>query len=234
MDLLNLLLGAPHWKEPEIHCQSCQTCGIFRELLKPRDSWPVYTESFAPRRVAPPPVCIYEPDGQGGCEYYKADIPPRFILFDNFRDRVYPAPGSVVVCDLRMLISPLALEHTGIYDGCGKIIHRDGKGYLARVTPREFISRLDGLNGALSIYAGCHDECPVGSEKALARAEAALHDPEHNSGYDLLEKNCHQFTQYCLTGKTGHSCSFSALEDTLGQYYGVNNWRIWDINPYED
>lgn len=235
MDLLNLLLGIPTRKKPEVHCQSCQTCRIFRELSRPRESRPfVYTESVMPRHELPPPVCIYKPDGQEGCNYYKANIPPRFILFDGFRDRVYPAPGSVVVCDLRMLVSPLYFEHTGIADGRGNIIHRDGKGYLARVSPGEFIQRLDGWNGALSIYVACQGEEPVGSGEALARAEAALNDPAHNSGYDLFAKNCHQFTQYCLTGKTGHTFTFSALENTLGQYFGVDNWRMWDINPYEE
>lgn len=234
MELLNLLLGIPTWKKPEIHCQSCQTCGIFRELMRPRDSGSIYRESVMPMRETPPPVCIYKPDNRGGCQNYKSTIPARIFLVDSFRDAVRPRAGSVAVCDLRMLFSPLAFDHTGICDGRGHIIHRDGRGYLARVSPKEFVQRLDGLNGALSIYVACRGEAPVGSAEALARAKAALHDPELNSGYDLFNKNCHQFTQYCLTGETGHDFTFSSLEDTLGQYFGVDNWRMWNINPYEE
>ena len=149
-------------------------------------------------------------------------------FIDNVcRDKVYPVKGSIVYCDLGF-----AFEHSGVYVGDGKIVHRDGGGYLAAVSPKTFIDRLDGFNNAISIYVSCHDEDAVGSEKVAKRALAALSDPKLAVGYDLLENNCHHFCQYCLTGVEQGllNYSFESLQNTMKKVYPFDNWRVWDVD----
>jgi len=110
-------------------------------------------------------------------------------------DHVIPVRGSIVCCDLAG-----AFEHSGVYVGNGKIIHRDGDGYLDSVSPDTFLKRLSGLNPAVTIFVSCRGDTPVGGEEIACRAEKAMRDKTF-AGYDLLSKNCHHFCQYCLTGK---------------------------------
>lgn len=62
-----------------------------------------------------------------------------------FKDHVRPVEGSVLSCHLAGF-----WDHTGIYVGDGKIVHRDGDGYISEVTPSEFLARLGGYNPAIS------------------------------------------------------------------------------------
>lgn len=160
----------------------------------------------------------------------------RNSFIDNvFKDHVTPGYGSVVLCDLSPVpgstMLDLNFEHTGIYVGCNEIIHRDGDGYLDRVSPKKFIERLGGFNVAMSIYVACRGEKAIMDLLVSGRAERALHDPRQE-GYHLLEKNCHHFTRYCITGK--HSCSgldhtFGSLQILLKDRYGLDCWRVWDF-----
>lgn len=153
---------------------------------------------------------------------------------DNvFRDDVTPSLGSVIHCDLSPIpglsLLNLNAEHTGIYIGNNQIIHRSGNGYLEKVTPREFLDRLDGNNYAIFVYVSCKGTKPLKIDEAFSRAMKALHDPSH-SGYNLLNKNCHNFTRYCLTGETdqwGMDFTFSSLKDLLYYKFGMDNWRVW-------
>ncbi|GHS94371.1 hypothetical protein AGMMS50276_06870 [Synergistales bacterium] len=150
----------------------------------------------------------------------------RSSLIDNvLKNKVTPVEGSIVCCDLGV-----ALEHSGVYIGSGKIAHRDGDGYLAIVTPREFIDRLNGWNNAISIYVSCRGGNAIGSKMVAERAKKCVSEPDHQ-GYHLLEKNCHHFCQYCLTKKEPDisSCTFESLEDMLVDVYKTDNWRVWDI-----
>jgi hypothetical protein len=153
-----------------------------------------------------------------------------FVKISNnvFKDRVLPAKGSIVYCSLAV-----ALEHSGVYVGDGSIVHRDGNGYLALVSSGEFISRIDGYNDAISIYVSCRRENPVGSEEVARRALECLRDPKHpeHNGYDILLKNCHQFCQYCLTGKEqgAAQCTFFSLSRRLNTIYHMDNWRVWSM-----
>jgi hypothetical protein len=175
----------------------------------------------------------------------------RNSFIDNvFKEKVTPVRGSIVCCDLGDPLTKAALlaaevleraatkrssgrfslDHSGVYVGNGEIVHRDGGGYLASVSPKEFIERLDGWNAAISIYVSCRGEKPVGSAVVARRALAALRDPRHK-GYNLLIKNCHQFCQYCLTGeeKGLADCTFTSLQDALIEEYGLSGWHVWDI-----
>ena len=57
-------------------------------------------------------------------------------IIDIFTNKqVYPVEGSIVSC----LLGPV--DHSGVYVGNNSIIHRDGSGFIAEVSPREFIER---------------------------------------------------------------------------------------------
>lgn len=224
--MLDLLLGI-FFPTPQNFCPSCPKCQ--RHKTQRRS---IFEPPSTVARPTPPP-CIYIPSDRGGCETFEPDIGFRSFFIDSFRAGVFPAPGSVVICDLRLPVLP-GVEHSGIADESGLIIHRDGDGFLARVLPSTFIGRLNGMNSALTIYVACKGRSALGNEEALERAEKALKDPEHNRGYDLFRKNCHQFVQYCYTGRTDNEFTFSALERELCQYHDMDNWRRWDINPFEN
>jgi hypothetical protein len=141
------------------------------------------------------------------------------------KDHVTPVRGSIVCCDLAG-----AFEHSGVYVGKGKIIHRDGDGYLASVDPETFLQRLSGLNPAVTIFVSCRGDSPVGGEAIARRAEKALRDKKF-AGYDLISKNCHQFCQYCLTGRKDNGSldfTFSCLEATARSVLHMNAWRVMD------
>lgn len=161
----------------------------------------------------------------------------RNSFLDHLMDKyAEPLPGSVVVCDLSPLpgLSLLGLncDHTGIYAGSGKIIHRSGEGFIESVSPQKFMERLNGKNFAMTVYISCKGEKSLASKEVYRRARQALHDPAH-SGYDLLNKNCHHFTRYCLTGDTdqwGLDFTFTSLQNLLANCFGMDNWRIWDFS----
>ena len=137
--------------------------------------------------------------------------------------QVYPVEGSIVCCLLANV------DHSGVYVGDNTIIHRDGEGVIAEVSPREFLARLDGWNPAVTVFVSCRDDEPVGSRDAALRARGALFDPRHR-GYNLITRNCHQFCHYCLTGKTGNGTAdftFLSLENEMRKVLHATSWRAW-------
>lgn len=159
-------------------------------------------------------------------------------MFDKMPGRarqsphVTPIPGSIVRCRL----SDVA-DHTGIYVGGGYIIHRDGDGFLDKVTPGKFLARLEGRNEASIIYVACtSDGRPIGGQEIARRAEMALARPGEFSGYNLLLKNCHVFTQYCAMNQEdisfiGGYPTFTGLESAVKAHWGSCEWRIWKDLP---
>lgn len=215
--------------EPE-KCPNCGSANVRRVEIRKSLPGVVYCRAPDPEFVL---VC--EDCGFGKSRLVTREALNRNSFIDNvFRDKVVPEAGSVLVCDL----SPapgfhqlgLGAEHTGIYAGDGLIIHRSGEGRIEKVGPKTFLNRLDGLNCAISVYVACVDKKPFASETAFARANSALTDPDRQ-GYDLLNKNCHHFTRYCLTGDTdqwGFDFTFASLQNLLVNAFRVNNWRVWD------
>ena len=65
---------------------------------------------------------------------------------------VKPKIGSIVYCNLAIVA-----EHTGIYVGDGKIVHRNGSGLVEMVSDDEFCDRLHGANPSFTVF------CPVNS-----------------------------------------------------------------------
>lgn len=136
-----------------------------------------------------------------------------------------PLPiGALLCCRLAII-----LDHTGIYVGRGRIIHRDGDGYLAEVSPEEFLARCDGRNRADTIYVATNGGRPLGGAYAAHAARKALRDPA-KQGYNLLFKNCHQFSYWCLTGASILP-AFTNLEVQLQNRYGMDyiSWYQWDF-----
>ncbi|QCG98975.1 hypothetical protein E6C67_26855 [Azospirillum sp. TSA2s] len=145
---------------------------------------------------------------------------------DNvIRDTVYPVPGSVVYCELTFGLC----EHSGIYIGGDEIVHLDGSGYIERVSSKEFLERLKGLNTAISIYVSCEDKAPARSSMAVGRAKEMV---GHKRAYNVILDNCHQFTSGCLTGNFNNTDNFLwMLKDTARREIGANSWRVWNRPP---
>lgn len=132
--------------------------------------------------------------------------------------------GSLVCCRLAAIA-----DHTGIYIGRGRIIHRDGDGYLAEVSPEEFLARLEGRNNADTIYIATKAGHPLGGAYASQAARKALRDPKMQ-GYNLFFKNCHQFSYWCLTGERILP-TFTNLEVALQRRFDMEyiSWYRWDF-----
>lgn len=137
-----------------------------------------------------------------------------------FLDMVEPVPGSVVYCNLAE-----AAEHSGIYVGRNRIVHLDGSGLVEKVSPQQFINRLNGLNSSISIYVSCKNGNAVGSKSAAAYARSMV---GRKSNYSLLENNCHKFTSSCISGHSTDAVSFFyLLKYQAENKLDCNQWRVW-------
>lgn len=143
-------------------------------------------------------------------------------FIDNvFRENVRPVRGSVVYCDLGVIV-----EHSGIYIGDNQIVHLDGSGEIEVVDPEEFLGRLDGLNPAMSIYVSCDGTTPVGKKSAAKRAEKMVGS---SRDYSMPFDNCHQFTSGCLTGDFENTDNgLLVLKRTARKKINANDWRVWE------
>lgn len=145
-------------------------------------------------------------------------------IADNyFKETVYPVKGSIIYCDLALIA-----EHSGIYVGDGNVAHLDGSGNIEIVTQKNFLSRLGGLNPAMSIYVSCSDTNAVGN---TVTAERAIAMNGNYTNYNTILNNCHQFTSGCITGNFDNSDNFWwMLKDKAEHQYGANSWRVWKIS----
>lgn len=129
-----------------------------------------------------------------------------------------PAIGSIVYCDLACV-----LEHSGVYVGGGNIVHLDGNGLVNMVSFAEFLSRLDGMNPAFTIYASCLDTMPVGNHNTALRAMKMIGT---RMDYDIVSNNCHKFTSGCITGNfENYDILWRMLKYTTETKYPANCWR---------
>lgn len=146
------------------------------------------------------------------------------FIDNNFREKVHPVIGSIVYCDLAFN----TVEHTGIYVGENQIVHLDGSGVIEKVDPKTFLSRLNGLNTAMSIYVSCIDNNPVGNNIVGQRALSMVGKKRK---YSLLSDNCHQFTAGCMLNNFENNYNlFIELKNLTKDYYNCNNFRVWDLN----
>ncbi len=143
---------------------------------------------------------------------------------DNIiRDKVAPAIGSILYCELVFGTA----EHSGIYIGENKIVHLDGSGRVGKVSPIKFMDRLGGLNSAISIYVSCDGCSAVGSNDIAMKAKSMI---GHERDYNLILNNCHQFASGCITGNFENSDNFLwMLKHTTEKSISANTWRVWDV-----
>lgn len=145
------------------------------------------------------------------------------LINNAIRNRVEPVPGSIVYCDLGYGIA----EHTGVYVGRNRIVHLDGSGLIEKVSPDQFLSRLGGMNSAISIYVSCKNGSAVGSKSAAAYARKMV---GKKVSYNVLTNNCHRFTSECLSGSNAdYLCYFYLLKDQVENDLQCNEWRAWKL-----
>jgi hypothetical protein len=144
-------------------------------------------------------------------------------FIDNvIREKVIPAIGSVVYCELAFGLT----GHSGIYIGNNEIVHLNGSGYIEAVTPNKFLDRLDGFNSAISIYVSCLDRRAVGNPKAASRAKSLIGKQRN---YDLIFDNCHRFVSGCLSGDFDNQDKFLWMVKFRAMTeFPANSWRVWD------
>ncbi|ENI4128593.1 lecithin retinol acyltransferase family protein [Vibrio fluvialis] len=142
-------------------------------------------------------------------------------LADNlFHTTQTPVRGSIVYCDLAFGYA----EHSGVYVGNGRIIHRNGKGLIEAVSIHQFLADTT----ALSIYVSCNAHGhSIGSEFTAQIAEAML---GVQTDYSLLNENCHQFCSYCLSGDIfSNTFTLTQLKSDARAHIQANQWRVWDL-----
>ena len=164
----------------------------------------------------------------------------KYFVDSNFRDKVVPVPGSVLYCDLWVLV-----EHSGIYVGGGKIsnIVVDGlaESTVGRSSPQSFTSKS---TLGRKIYVSCDSEGAVGHGVVARGADAHVGE---RAFYGLVIKNCHEFSTKCVSyagrdvtddGLWAELLSampdetweltLSALKETARKKLGATKWRLWD------
>lgn len=120
-----------------------------------------------------------------------------------FLDPVLPEPGSILKIDLALNPIPSAC-HTGIYVGRNRIVEMtndDGTGIIKMVSPHYFLNYSLWRTGCF-IYVACGKKdgkhYPLASRRFAERALAAV---GNRTQYNFLVDNCHQFVEYCITGR---------------------------------
>ena len=163
----------------------------------------------------------------------------KYFVDSTIRDKVIPVEGSVLYCDLWV-----AVEHSGIYVGDGKIsnIEVEGmaEGAVRRCSAASFTSK--SILGR-KIYVSCNKHGAVGDDNV---ADYANDQVGERSFYGLVLKNCHQFSQKCIeqSSQVANTSWLDVASDmltpdtwepTIGllkqaarQNLGATKWRLWD------
>ena len=164
----------------------------------------------------------------------------KYFVDSTFRDKVTPAPGSVLYCDLWV-----AVEHSGIYVGEGEIsnIVVDGlaESTVRRSSPQSFTSK--SMLGR-RIYVSCDHKGAVGHPSVARGADAHVGE---RAFYGLVFKNCHQFSTKCVNYVARDDAdrslwdglqslipdetwepTLSILKATARNKLGATKWRLWD------
>lgn len=163
--------------------------------------------------------------------------PMKYFIDNYFRDKVTPVAGSVLYCDLWVLV-----EHSGIYTGDGKIsnivVEGLAESQVQQSDARDFTSKS---KLGRKIYVSCDNRGAVGHETVSAGAIGHLGE---RSFYGLVVKNCHQFSEKCVNyAEMGYQGGFlsglfeinetweptiSALKSSARKKLGATKWRLWD------
>lgn len=127
-------------------------------------------------------------------------------LYKNlFCDKVLPLPGSILKVDLVMNLVDSSC-HTGIYVGNGRIVEMTnvgGTGIIKNVSKKFFLKNSSWRTG-IFIYVACGKKdgnlYPLAAPEIAERALAAV---GKRTKYDLINDNCHLFTESCIMGSPG-------------------------------
>lgn len=165
--------------------------------------------------------------------------PLKFFIDNVFRDKVTPVSGSVVYCDLGVL-----LEHSGVYVGDGRISNIEVTGFaqgeVKCSNPLNFTSK----SVFKGIYVSCDGDGATGHSLLAAEAESRVGE---QSLYGLVFNNCHQFCEKCIdeVNLPDVDVSFlgrclpasvtdtpeptiSSLKNKARRKLGATKWRLWD------
>lgn len=156
--------------------------------------------------------------------YYLSLIPVinniKDSIIDNvFKSKVKPIEGSIVYCDLLLGYA----EHSGIYIGNDKIVHKNRYGVIEVVSSKDFIEKTT----AISIYVSSYKGNASGSIVAAWRAESqiGIHDE-----YSFYHYNCHQFCSYCISGDLdNYDISLMQLKTNSKNNIDIDDWLVWDM-----
>lgn len=144
---------------------------------------------------------------------YKAT---KSVINNLFRAQVMPKFGSVVYCDLAFGIA----EHSGIYVGNNSIVHLNKDGLIEKISLDDFIENTPSI----TIYVSCQNGEAVGSE-IIGRF--ALSQLGNQVKYNVLKRNCHQFSSGCLTQNFDNTdLLLTKLKRTTKLTLGANEWRV--------
>ena len=163
--------------------------------------------------------------------------PMKYFIDNYFRDKVTPVAGSVLYCDLWVLV-----EHSGIYTGDGKIsnivVEGLAESQVQHSDARDFTSKS---KLGRKIYVSSDNHGAVGHKAVSAGALGHLGE---RSFYGLVVKNCHQFSEKCVNyaniGYHGGLLSglseinetweptIGALKSAARKKLGATKWRLWD------
>lgn len=142
------------------------------------------------------------------------------LIQNSFWKTDSPVRGSIVYCDLAFGYA----DHSGVYMGNGRIIHRNGKGLIEVSSIRQFLADTT----ALSIYVSCNAQGrAVGNESTAQIAGAML---GVQTDYSLLNENCHQFCSHCLSGDIfSNTFTLTQLKRDALAHIQASQWRVWDL-----
>ncbi len=161
----------------------------------------------------------------------------KYFIDSAFREKILPVPGSVLYCDLWV-----AVEHSGIYIGDGKISNIVVDGLAESVVkcsdPRDFTSK--SVLGR-KIYVSCDHYGAVGHPSVACGAKKHVGE---RAFYGLIVNNCHDFSRKCVNCVDLDSSLWEGMwstfpvetwEPTLGRLkgtawkkLGATKWRLWD------
>lgn len=121
----------------------------------------------------------------------------KIIAGDNMKPKI----GSVLKVDL---VGGIA-DHTGIYIGDNKIVevyNDNGTGIVRIVSPKEFrVGDGDTRTGNtidVAVKSSIFEKSTVLYSEKIA--QRAIESVGKTFSYELIGRNCHGFTSYCITG----------------------------------
>lgn len=138
------------------------------------------------------------------------------IAEEIFGSQCILRPGSIVACDLA-----IGLDHTGIYIGRNRIVERNGDGKIRKVSIKDFFNSST-LRSGVTLYAACVNGKIIASPETAKRAREAVGT---DSGYHLIDNNCHKLTAYLSTGRRHDITTFSALASLLNKKHPGLEWK---------